>query len=65
LGRQTALTGLPWVGKTVRPWEPEPFRWLGVHGMYALLNAADRAEARPGAGVSRLASFGNWLTGRH
>jgi glycine/D-amino acid oxidase-like deaminating enzyme len=65
LGRQTGLTGLPWVGKTVRPWEPEPFRWLGVHGMYALLNAADRAEARPGAGESRLASLGNWLTGRH
>ncbi|MEZ5796678.1 MAG: FAD-binding oxidoreductase [Paracoccaceae bacterium] len=65
LGRQTDLTGLPWVGKQVRPWEPEPIRWLGVHGMYALLNAADRAEARPGAGKSRLADLGNWLTGRH
>jgi glycine/D-amino acid oxidase-like deaminating enzyme len=64
LGRVTDLTGLPWVGKRVRPWEPEPIRWLGVHGMYALLNAADRAEARPGAGPSRLATLGNWLTGR-
>ena len=65
LGRQTELTGLPWVGKRVRPWEREPLRWLGVHGMYALLNAADRREARPGAGKSRLAGLGNWLTGRH
>jgi len=64
LGRQTELTGLPWVGKQVRPWEREPFRWLGVRGMYALLNAADRREARPGAGASRLASLGNWITGR-
>jgi glycine/D-amino acid oxidase-like deaminating enzyme len=65
LGRQTELTGLPWVGKKVRPWEPEPLRWLGVRGMYGLLNAADRREARPGAGQSRLAAIGNWLTGRH
>ena len=64
LGRQTELTGLPWVGKQVRPWEREPFRWLGVRGMYALLNAADRREARPGAGASRLATLGNWITGR-
>ena len=58
LGRQTELTGLPWVGKQVRPWEREPLRWLGVRGMYALLNAADRREARPGAGASRLADLG-------
>jgi glycine/D-amino acid oxidase-like deaminating enzyme len=65
LGRDTGLTALPWVGKKVRAWEPEPLRWLGVHGMYALLNAADRREARPGAGKSRLADLGNWITGRH
>lgn len=63
-GRDTDLVHLPWVNRRVRPWEPEPFRWLGVHGMYALLNAADRREARPGAGPSRLAALGNWLTGR-
>ena len=62
--QDTGLTALPWVNRRVRPWEREPFRWLGVTGMYALLNAADRREARPGAGPSRLASFGNWLTGR-
>ncbi|MBK6466400.1 MAG: FAD-dependent oxidoreductase [Rhodobacter sp.] len=64
LGRQTELTGLPWVGKQVRSWEREPLRWLGVRGMYALLNAADQREARPGAGASRLADLGNWITGR-
>jgi glycine/D-amino acid oxidase-like deaminating enzyme len=64
LGRDTDLVHLPWVNRRVRAWEPEPLRWLGVTGMYALLNAADRREARPGAGPSRLAALGNWLTGR-
>lgn len=63
LGRDTALARLPWVNRKVRRWEPEPLRWLGVHGMYALLNAADRAE-RGGGPPSRLAALGNWLTGR-
>lgn len=63
LGRDSDLTRLPWVNRPVRAWEPEPLRWLGVRGMYALLNAADRAEAR-GGGPSRLAALGNWLTGR-
>ena len=64
LGRDTALTRLPWVNRPVRRWEPEPLRWLGVRGMYALLKAADRAEARGGPRPSRLATFGNWLAGR-
>ena len=65
LGRDSDLVHLPWVNRRVKPWEGEPFRWLGVQGMYALLNAADRREARPGAGPSRLATFGTWLTGRN
>jgi glycine/D-amino acid oxidase-like deaminating enzyme len=65
LARDTDLVHLPWVNRRVRDWEPEPLRWLGVRGMYALLNAADRREDRPGAGPSRLATLGNWLTGRH
>jgi glycine/D-amino acid oxidase-like deaminating enzyme len=66
LGRETDLTALPWVNRRVRGWEPEPLRWMGVKGMYALLNAADRAEARPGVTApSRLGALGNWLTGRH
>ena len=64
LGRQTAITALPWVNRRVRAWEPEPFRWLGVHMMTKLFEWADRRETRPGAGPSRLAAFGNWLTGR-
>lgn len=64
LGRSTALTELPWVNRRVRQWEPEPLRWLGVHGMYALLRAADRREAASGGPPSRLAALGNWLTGR-
>lgn len=64
LGRQTALTGLPWVNRRVRQWEPEPLRWAGVTGMYKLLNIADRREARLGIPPSRFAAFGNWLTGR-
>lgn len=64
LRRDTALARLPWVNRKVAKWEPEPLRLLGVSGMYALLNAADRREARPGASASRLATLGNWLTGR-
>jgi glycine/D-amino acid oxidase-like deaminating enzyme len=65
LGRDTPLTKLPWVNRRVRQWEPEPFRWLGVHTMYKLLNIADTREARLGIPPSRFAALGNWLTGRH
>ena len=65
LGRDTELAHLPWVNRKVRAWEPEPLRWLAVRGMYKLLNAADRREDRTQAGqTSRLARFGNWMTGR-
>jgi glycine/D-amino acid oxidase-like deaminating enzyme len=63
-GRDSPLATLPWVGRRVRRWEPEPARWLGVTGMYALLNAADRREARRGGPPSRLAALGNRLAGR-
>ena len=64
LGRQSDLTDLPWVNRRPRRWEPEPLRWLGVRGMYALLRAADRREARLPIPPSRLAALGNRLTGR-
>ncbi|MEY4697860.1 MAG: hypothetical protein RIT14_2288 [Pseudomonadota bacterium] len=64
LGQETGLMRMPWVNRRVRKWEPEPLRWLGVHGMYGLLNAADRREDRLRGGPSRLARVGNWLTGR-
>ncbi len=46
LGRDTPLTRLPWVGHRARSWEPEPLRWLGIHGVYALYRRADRDEER-------------------
>jgi glycine/D-amino acid oxidase-like deaminating enzyme len=45
LGVPSELTSLPWVGHRSRPWEPEPARWAGVHGLYALYRLADRLEA--------------------
>jgi glycine/D-amino acid oxidase-like deaminating enzyme len=64
LGEQTRLTGLPWVNRQVRKWEPEPLRWLGVHTMYRLFGAADFRETLHDTPPSRLAALGNWLTGR-
>ena len=65
LDRKTERTDLPWVNRKPRKWEVEPFRWLGVHGMYRLYHMADRAEAASGGKTtSRLATFANKLTGR-
>ncbi len=44
-GETSALTALPWVGHRSRTWEPEPARWAGVHGLYALYRLADRLES--------------------
>jgi hypothetical protein len=55
-GERTELTALPWVGHRSRAWEPEPARWAGVHGLYALYRTADRLEGRPeSAGRAALA----------
>ncbi|MGW0206913.1 NAD(P)/FAD-dependent oxidoreductase [Streptomyces sp. NPDC003233] len=65
-GGRTELTGLPWVNRKVRRWEPEPFRWLGVHGMYATYRTADQRERlRPGTESSRLAKVADRVAGRH
>ncbi len=64
IGRESALTTLPWVNRPVRRWEPEPLRWLGVRAMYGLYRAADRREDAGLSGPSRLARIGNTLTGR-
>ncbi|MFJ5268088.1 NAD(P)/FAD-dependent oxidoreductase [Streptomyces sp. NPDC088358] len=62
----TGLTGLPWVGHKVRKWEPEPFRWIGVHGMYATYRTADRRELTTrSAESSRLARMADRVAGRH
>ncbi|MEV7770373.1 FAD-binding oxidoreductase [Kitasatospora sp. NPDC086791] len=64
LGRDSELTGLPWVGHTVRRWEPEPLRWLGVHAMYAAYHAADRQEAAGRATTSPIARVADLVSGR-
>ncbi|MFD5820220.1 NAD(P)/FAD-dependent oxidoreductase [Streptomyces sp. NPDC127038] len=62
----TGLTELPWVGHKVRKWEPEPFRWIGVHGMYATYRTADRRELTShGPESSRLARIADRVAGRH
>ena len=63
LGDDTELTRLPWTGRQVRRWEPEPLRWLGVHGMYAAFHAADRREAGGALGTSRIAKVAGRLVG--
>ena len=45
LGEPSPLTALPWVGHRSRTWEPEPARWAGVHGLYAVYRLADRLES--------------------
>ncbi|MFD5794376.1 NAD(P)/FAD-dependent oxidoreductase [Streptomyces diastatochromogenes] len=63
---RTELTDLPWVNHKVRKWEPEPFRWLGVQGMYATYRAADRNELlHPSTESSRLARVADRVAGRH
>ncbi|MFF5534285.1 NAD(P)/FAD-dependent oxidoreductase [Streptomyces cinerochromogenes] len=65
-GGRTELTDLPWVNHKVRKWEPEPFRWLGVQGMYATYRTADQRERLyPGTESSRLARVADRIAGRH
>ncbi|GAA1565180.1 FAD-dependent oxidoreductase [Streptomyces globosus] len=66
LGDTTELTTLPWVNHRVRPWEPEPFRWLGVHALYAAYREADRREAATHTPTTTpLARLANRIAGRH
>jgi glycine/D-amino acid oxidase-like deaminating enzyme len=44
-GVPSPLTTLPWVGHRSPRWEPEPARWAGVRGLYALYRTADRLES--------------------
>ncbi|MGW6822072.1 NAD(P)/FAD-dependent oxidoreductase [Streptomyces sp. NPDC055005] len=66
LGDATELTTLPWVDHRVRRWEPEPFRWLGVHALYAAYRRADRRESATGTpNTTALARLANRVSGRH
>jgi glycine/D-amino acid oxidase-like deaminating enzyme len=65
-GGRTELTELPWVGHRVRRWEPEPFRWIGVHGLYAVYRGADRREqAGRSTRTDRAARLADRISGRH
>jgi glycine/D-amino acid oxidase-like deaminating enzyme len=48
LGLDTPEARLPWVGHRSRRWEPEPLRWLGVHGYRALARLTDEIDRRRG-----------------
>lgn len=65
-GGPTSLTELPWVGHRVRKWEPEPFRWVGVRGLYAAYRFADRRErgGARGAESSWVARVADRVAGR-
>lgn len=64
LGHDTELVRLPWVDYHSPSWEPEPLRWIGVHGMYRLFRAADAWEERQHSEkTSLIARFGGRLAG--
>jgi glycine/D-amino acid oxidase-like deaminating enzyme len=63
-GEPSPLTTLPWVGHRSPTWEPEPLRWAGVRGLYALYRTADRLEgAGRSARTSLLARAGDRISG--
>jgi glycine/D-amino acid oxidase-like deaminating enzyme len=64
LRRDTELTRMPWVGRQVRQWEPEPLRWLGVQLIYTLYRAADRRENDRTLRTSNYARLADLISGR-
>jgi glycine/D-amino acid oxidase-like deaminating enzyme len=64
LDRTTDLVRLPWVGHRTRRWEPEPLRWLGVHGLYTAYRLADRRELAGGTTTSAIARLADRIAGR-
>ncbi len=63
LGRDSDLTRLPWVGRRVRKWEPEPLRWLGVQAIYAGYRAGDRQEQHGRATTAPIARVSDLISG--
>lgn len=63
-GERTDRTTLPWVDQRARRWEPEPLRWLGIHGLYRAYGLADRIEARGARRTSVIARVADRVSGR-
>lgn len=63
-GERTDRTTLPWVDQRARRWEPEPLRWLGIHGLYRAYGVADRREAGGARRTSLIASVADRVSGR-
>jgi hypothetical protein len=59
---ETAFTRLPFVHHSVRRWEFEPLRWIGINAGLALAGWADRVETKH-ARVSRASEWLERLTG--
>ena len=53
----TDHTSLPFVQHQSKPWEFEPFRWLGINTALGAASWADRTEARH----QRESRAGRWL----
>lgn len=63
--RQVPLAESTWVRPAPRPWEPEPLRWLGANGFYAVYSLADQLEARSNTGkTSAIARMADKVAGR-
>ena len=56
-GQDSDLVGLPWVNHRSKPWEPEPFRWLGTNLGLRVMTSADETESRTGRPSRRAALF--------
>lgn len=63
-GEATDLTRLAWVNRQPRKWEPEPLRYLGVQGLYALYRAADARERGGLTHTSRIARIADRISGK-
>jgi len=61
-GQDSDVTRLPWVDHHSRPWEPEPFRWIGTSLGEWLASAADAGEDR-GTGYGLYGKLFTRLTG--
>ncbi len=59
--KDTDFTTLPFVQQPIRPWEFEPFRWLGINSVTALAARADRDEARSVKPGQSARALGRWI----